>query len=111
MIQLREYGRNLALSESVIKRVVDGLRKNSQSRCGIAVNRDVRLEPIIELIRSHIAQCGQRLQLGHQLRRPPRQFLRVRIFDRILELRSAHAVFHRQILYRLHVEGDAVHPG
>ena len=108
LVQLREDGRNLALSKSVIQRVVDGLRENSQSRRGIPVNRDIRLEPVVQLVGSHIGQRRQGLQLGHQLRGPLRQFLRIRIFYRILELGAAHAVFDRQILHRLHVESNAV---
>jgi hypothetical protein len=30
------------------------------------------------------------------------QLVRVRIFERVLELRAADAVFHRQVLHRLH---------
>ncbi len=108
MIQLREDGRNLALSESVVQSVVDCLREYSQPRRSVPVDRDIRLEPIVQLVGCHVAQRRQSLQLGHQLRSPLRQFLRVRIFNRILKLRAAHAVFHRKILHRLHVESNAV---
>ena len=31
------------------------------------------------------------------------------IFDRILILRSAHSIFHRQVLHRLHEQRDPIH--
>ena len=31
----------------------------------------------------------------------------IRVFHRVLELSAAHAVFHRQVLHRLHVKRDA----
>ena len=41
LIQLGKDDRNLPLPEGVVERVVDGLRKDSQPRCRIAVDRQV----------------------------------------------------------------------
>ena len=35
------------------------------------------------------------------------QLVRVGIFQRVLELRAADAIFHREVLHRLHEQGDA----
>ena len=51
---------------------------------------------------------GNRLQLVDKFRGPQIQFIRVRIFQRVLELRAADAVFDRQVLHRLHVQRDAI---
>ena len=51
----------------------------------------------------------QLLHLGEHPRREAIQLVRVRIFERVLEFRTAHAVFDREILYRLHEQRDARH--
>ena len=60
------------------------------------------------LVRGQIAQLRQRLQLLHQLRRPEIQLIRVGVFERVLILRAADAVFDGQVLDRLHVKRDAI---
>ena len=65
--------------------------------------------PAVLLVGGHVAQFGNLLQFGDELRGPYVQFVQVRIFQRVLILRAAHAVFHRQILHRLHVQRDAIH--
>ena len=46
-----------------------------------------------------------------ELRHPERQFLGIRIFQAVLELGAADAVFHRQVLHRLHEERDPLDLG
>ncbi len=70
----------------------------------VAVEHQRRLQPLHLLIAGHVAQFRQLLQLGQHLRREGVQFVRVGIFQRVLELRAAHAVLHREILHRLHVQ-------
>ena len=67
------------------------------------------MQASILLIAGNVAEFRQSLELGNQLGRPGIQFLHVRVFDRILKLRAADAIFHRQVLYGLHVERDARH--
>ncbi len=61
------------------------------------------------LIGGHIFQFGQLLQLRHEFVGPLVQFVGVGIFERVLILRAADAVVHRDVLHRLHVEVHAVH--
>ncbi len=59
--------------------------------------------PSILLVAGRVPQFGKLLQPGQQLRRINVQFIRVRIFQRVLKLRAADAILHGQILHRLHV--------
>ena len=60
------------------------------------------------LIGGHVAQFGNRFQFVDEFGGPEVQFVGIRIFQRVLILRAADAVFDRQILHRLHVQRDAV---
>ena len=108
LVQLRKNGGDLALPEGVVERVVDGLGQYAQTRRGIAINHQLGLQAAILLIGGDIAHGRQLAQLVDQSRGPDRQLLRVGIFHRILILGAADPIFHRQVLHRLHVQGDAV---
>ena len=71
----------------------------------------VGLRRLVLLIGGYVAKLGQRLQLVHHLGRPGRQLFRIGIFQTELILRAADAVFHRQVLHRLHVQRDALDAG
>ena len=60
------------------------------------------------LVGRHVAQFWQRLQLLHERRRPGVQLIGVGVFECVLILSAAHAVFDGQILDGLHVKGDAI---
>ena len=70
LVQLRKDDGNLPLPEGVVQRIVDGLRKDSQPRRGVAVDSEVRPEPAVELVRGYVAQCRRRAQFVHELRCP-----------------------------------------
>ena len=72
-----------------------------------AIVHQARLQAQHLLIARRVAQFGQLLQLGQQLRRVDIQFVRARIFERVLKFGAADAILHRQILHRLHEERDA----
>ncbi len=57
------------------------------------------------------ASSGSLLQRCDQVVRHGVQFVRVRIFERVLILGAADAVIDREILHRLHVELDALDLG
>ncbi len=107
LIQLGEDGRNLALSKGVVERVINLRRKDSQPRCSIAVDRQVRLQPAVLLVAGHVLQFRQSAQLVHQFRRQRVQFAPVGILHGVLKLGAAHPVLHRQVLHRLHEQRDA----
>ena len=110
LIQLGKHRRHLPLAEGVIQRIVIS--------CGVMPNRDAVLRsmtsmdasPLILLIAADVAQLGQGLQGLHQLGRPPVQLVGIRILQRVLILRAADAVFHREILHRLHEQSNPVRP-
>src|SRR5207302_387371 len=109
LVQLREDSGDLALAESVIERVVNGLGQNAEARGRVAIDDQVRLQTRIELVAGNVPKLRDSLQFRHQFRRPGIQLLRIRVFDRVLKLRAADPVLHRQVLYRLHVERNAHH--
>src|SRR5437667_8429532 len=65
LIQLREECGDLTLAKSVIKRVVNCLRSDSESRCGYAINDKTRLRTKRLLVGRHIAQLREGRQYGH----------------------------------------------
>ncbi len=107
LVQLREERGNLPLAERVVERVVNRLRRDAEPRRRHAVNHQGRLRAVRLLVGGHVAELRQRLHFRDELRRPLVQFVGIRVFERVLILRAAHAVFHRQILHRLHVQRDA----
>ena len=70
LIQLGEQGRDLALTQGVVKGVVDHLRRDPQPGSGHAVDDKRRLQTFGLLIGGDIAELRQRLELVHQPRRP-----------------------------------------
>src|SRR6266851_1180530 len=109
LVLLRKDRRHLPLRKRIIQRIVDVLRCNPQPRSCIAVDHQARLQPAELFIARHIAQNRNGLQLRDQLVGPQRQLLRVRVLKRVLVLRPAHPVFHRQILQRLQKTLDPTH--
>src|SRR6267154_819435 len=108
LIQLREDRGHEALAVSIVERVVDIGRKNSQARCGVAINGQHGDQPIILLIARDVSQFGERPELIHEARHPMSQFFRVHVFQAVLKLRAADAIFDGEVLHRLHEERDAV---
>ena len=70
LIQLRIHRIDLALTEGVIERLIDGGGRNAKARGGRAIN-DQRNGIAAELlIGGHIFKLGPLFQLGHEPRRP-----------------------------------------
>ena len=53
-VQLREDDRDLPLPEGVVERVVDRLERDPEARCRVAVDDDLRLEPLVLLVARHV---------------------------------------------------------
>ena len=109
LVQLREDGGDLALAEGVVERVVDvrGVmpRREAVSRSMTSVAQ----QALVLLVAGDVAQFpGCDCSFSMKLRRPVSQFLGVDIFQGVLILRAADAVFHGQVLHRLHEERNAV---
>src|SRR5215831_742199 len=109
LVELGEERRDLALAESVVERVVNGLRRDTETGSGLTVNDQRSNRSAGLLIGGDIAKLWQSFQPVDQPRRPGVQLGGVGILKRILELRAAGAILDSQILNRLHVESDAVH--
>ncbi len=107
LVQLREHGGDFALAVGVVERVVDGRRRDAQARGGIAIEDHAHAQAVHLLIGGHVAQLGYFLQARHHLRNEGVQLVGVGIFERVLVLRAADAIFHGQILHRLHIQRDA----
>ena len=67
----------------------------------------MRLQTDVLLVAGDVAQFRQGFSLAMNFGTHVGQFLRVGIFQRVLKLRAADAVFDGEILHRLHEERDA----
>src|SRR6266481_9598282 len=68
LVELREDGRDLALSKSVIERVINGLRQNAKTRGRIAINHQIGLQAAVLLVAGYITQLRQSAQPRHNSR-------------------------------------------
>ena len=109
LVELRVHRADLPLAEGVVQRVVDGRRRDAQARGGDAVDDQRNRQPAGLLVGGHVFQFRQLLQLLDEAVGPQVQLVRIGIFERVLVLRAAHAVIHRDVLHRLHEELDALH--
>ena len=107
LVELGEHGRDLALPERVVQRVVDHRGRDPEARGSIAIDDQMRTESLVLLVGCHVAQRGQGLQPVQQLRGPGTQLGGIRILEAVLILRAAHAILDGQILHRLEIERDA----
>ncbi len=111
LIRLREDRRHQALAERVVQRVVDRGGCDAQSAGRRPVELDVSLQPAILVIAGHVGQLRHLLQPLEDLGNPLGQVRRIHGLEGELVLRAADAVLDRQVLHRLHVERNALHPG
>ena len=61
------------------------------------------------MIGRDIAQLRKLSEFLDNLLGPVIQFISIRVLERVLVLRSAHAVFDGEVLHRLHVKCDSIH--
>ncbi len=108
LVQLRVHRGDLPLAESVVERLVDGLRRDAHAGSCDAIDDQGSGQAGSLLIGGEVAQFRNGREFGHKLRRPEIEFLQVGIFQRVLILRAADAVLYGQVLHRLHVQRDAV---
>ena len=74
-----------------------------------AINHQRYRQAAVLLIGGNIGQLGQLLQLRDEPAGPEVQFVRVRIFQRVLVLRAADAVVDGDVLHRRHVQDNPLH--
>ncbi len=111
LVELREDGGDLALAEGIVERVVDVGHGDAQPRSGVAVNDQLGSEALVLQVAGDVGKRGLLAQSVDHLARVGSELGLVGIFERVLELRAAHAVFHGQVLQRLQEELDAFDGG
>ena len=102
LVELGEHGRDLALPECIVERVVDGRGRDAEARGGIAIDHQMRASPCVLLIGRDIAQRGSVRSLSISVAVQVLSSAAFGIFEAVLILGAAHAIFDRQILHRLH---------
>ena len=111
LVELRKNRGDLALAEGVVERVVNVGRKNTEARRGVTVDGDGSDQTLVQLVAGDVTQLGQRFQLVDEARSPVSEFLGVHVFEAVLELRAADAIFDSQVLNRLEEKRDAIDLG
>src|ERR1700737_5004338 len=109
LIELRENGGDLALAKRVVKGVINVGGQNSQARGSVAVNGERSQEPLVHLVRGYIAQFGKAFQLINEAWHPISQLFSVDIFETVLKLRAADAVFNGEVLDGLHEQRNTIY--
>src|SRR5215813_3655035 len=108
LIELRVNRGDLALAEGVVESIVNVSWENAEPGCGVAVNDDVQQQAAGKTIVCNIAQLRKILQAFLESGNPGVQLFSVDVFQTVLKLRAADAVFDGQVLHRLHEECDAI---
>ena len=102
LIYLGVHRVNLPLAKGIVQSVIDGRRRDAQPRGGNPVNHQRYRKPSGLLIGGDIFQFRQLLQAADEAVGPVIQFIRIGVFERVLVLRAAHAIIHRNVLHWLH---------
>ncbi len=84
-------GRDLALAEGVVERVVHIERGHAEARGGVAIDGDVGLESAGLLVAVEVLEFGILAELREELGRPLVEFLEIAALQRVLELPLASA--------------------
>src|SRR6266436_6241054 len=111
LVELGEDGGDLALAEGVVEGVVDIGGENAEAGSSVAVDGESGEETLIQLVAGDIANIGEGTELVDEARRPVGKLFGVNIFEAVLKLGAADAVFHGEILNGLHEKRDSVHLG
>ena len=101
------HDRDVPLSEGVVERVVDLLRRDAKPGGHVAVDHQPRLQPAVLLVAAHIDQFGQRPHGDQQLWAPGVEVAQGVGPEGVLILGTAQAAADTEILHRLHHEHGA----
>ena len=108
LVHLGIHRANLPLTEGVIQGVIDGRRGDAKSRSRDPIDRKRYRKPSSLLIGGDIFQFRQLLQPNNETVGPVIQFIGIGVFERVLVLRAAHPIVHRNVLHRLHEQLDSL---
>ncbi len=107
LVELGEDGGDLALTERVVQRVVDGLNRHAEPARLLAI--DGQFERVT-LVGQIVVDVGQFRQIAQRLGHPlgvGRQFVRIHIRHRVLVFGGGDACVQRHVLHGLQVQRDA----
>jgi hypothetical protein len=107
LVRLRVQSADLALAERVIERGIDLIRRDIETRSGGPVDGEIHTDAIGLLVRGDVTHLRQLAEFRDKFVRPDVQFRYVRVFERVLILRAADTVVHREVLYGLQIEMNA----
>ena len=107
LIQLCVHCAYLPLTVRVIEGAIDGRRSDAKPRCGDAIDNQRCRQASGLLVGGDIGKLRQLLHLVDKPVSPQVQLIGVWVFQRVLVLRAADAVVHRNVLHRLHEKFDA----
>jgi hypothetical protein len=107
LVELREDRRDLALP---VERVVDRLRRDPETGCGVAADAQSRPRGGSLSVGRHVLQLRQRLQFLFENRRPAGKLIAVAILKRVLVLRLARPAADLDVLPDLHEQSNPLHP-
>ena len=114
LVGLRVDGRDLALAEGVVERVVDGLQRHAEPAGELAVDVDLQPQALVLRLGGDVAHDRRGLQPLRQPLRPQRRPPSASgAGQRVLVLRAADAGRDLDVLHRLEVHdhaGDAQRP-
>ena len=99
--------RHVVLAERVIERVVDDLRQDAETGRRIAIDGDGDLRGVVLRVGGDVGQLRQRLELGHQTRRPRVQLVLIGILQDVLKLPARDAAADGDVLRRLQKQPGA----
>src|ERR1019366_9271095 len=68
LIELGKHRGDLTLAERVVKDIINGGWKDSEARCGIAINDEHGLQAEILLIAGDVTQLRKKLKFGDETR-------------------------------------------
>ena len=112
LVRLGIDGGNQTLTKGVIQGVIDVRHADAEAAGAVAINVDIRRQPLILPVAADVGELRQRLQPGQQLRDPVAQRVqRIRLQGELV-LGPADGGVNGQILGRLEIEldaGDAAH--
>ncbi len=95
------HGRNLALSEGIVEHLIDHRNGDAEPRCGVAINNEIRAEPLILLVAVDVAQLLELAGALQQARCPLIQLVHVLVRERVLVLRGRTATADLNVLLHL----------
>src|SRR6185436_2494347 len=97
---------DLALTEGVVKGVIDGGGRDSEASSRIAIDHDSGLQALGLLARVDVFEPGILFQPVHQQVRPIAQLFEVPGLQCVLELSAASSTTDAHVLNRLHDDGQ-----